>query len=120
MPLAFSGPVIPKTEEGLFQYVADDEKKSSKNLDVVQTILNLEKYANESGYTHKQIKDFLGSHCQKKIGPKSFEHFEVEEDPNVIANTLMEIYFEAAPINRFSEVLEFVRPPDEAITSTVV
>ena len=119
-PIAFSGPVNHKTEAGLIQYLTDSEEKSMDKIDMVQTIQNLEKYATDSGYTYKQIKDFLRRLCQKKLGPKGFDHYESMDNPNEIAALLIEIYYEVAPINKIHEVAEFHRKVGQNINATVI
>ena len=119
-PIAFSGPVNHKTEAGLITYLTESEEKTGDKIDMVQTILNLEKYANDAGYTYPQIKNFLRRLCQKKSGPKGFEHFESVIDPNEIANTLIHIYYEVAPINRINEVAKFSRKVGMSIHATAI
>ena len=115
-PLLYTGnPLVDKENECIL-YIGT--KNNPDNIDVPQTLISFQSFANSIGYSPALAKQFLERLCKIKWGENGYDPYKDIQTPTEIANKIMKVTFRPKTLDDIEKVNNFIRPVNENIQIT--
>ena len=93
------------------------DKNNPKTLDIVGSIIQFQRFANDSGYMEHHALHFLEM-LMRTVDESAWEPFCHIEDPNIVAETIINIYWMPPKLDQSAKIQEFTRIKGENIYMT--